>query len=85
MTRVISVCLPLWPIDRRRRQADNTASAEAPLILAGRVGNRRVITAACELAIGQGLRIGMPVSKAQAIIPDLRVEAADPMGDHQSL
>ena len=27
----------------------------------------------------------MPVSKAQAIIPDLRVEAADPMGDHQSL
>ncbi|WP_042244671.1 DNA polymerase Y family protein [Paracoccus sp. PAMC 22219] len=85
MARVISVCLPLWPIDRRRRQADNTASAEAPLILAGRVGNRRVITAACELAIGQGLRIGMPVSKAQAMVPDLRIEAADPAADHQSL
>ncbi|QDA35926.1 DNA polymerase Y family protein (plasmid) [Paracoccus liaowanqingii] len=85
MARVISVCLPMWPIDRLRRLADSTPSAEAPLILVGRVGNRRVVTAACEAAMGLGLRIGMPVSKAQALVPDLRVEAADPRADLEAL
>ncbi|TJZ89343.1 DNA polymerase Y family protein, partial [Paracoccus gahaiensis] len=85
MARVISVCLPMWPIDRLQRQADSTPSAEAPLILVGRLSNRRVVTAACEAAMGLGLRIGMPVSKAQALVPDLRVEAADPRADLEAL
>ena len=47
MARVISVFLPMWPIDRLRRQAGDAASASrAPLVLAGRTGNRRLITAA---------------------------------------
>lgn len=74
----------MWPIDRLRRQAD-APSAEAPLILAGRIGNRRVVTAACDLAQGLGLRVGMPVSKAQAQVPDLRIEQADPRADQQGL
>ncbi|MFN4059787.1 MAG: Y-family DNA polymerase [Paracoccus hibiscisoli] len=84
MTRVISVCLPMWPIDRLQRRAD-TPSAEAPLILAGRVGNRRVITAACHAARGLGLHVGMPVAKAQALVPDLRIEPADPRADLDAL
>ncbi|MFN4100376.1 MAG: Y-family DNA polymerase [Pararhodobacter sp.] len=85
MARVISVCLPMWPIDRLRRQADSTLSAEAPLILVGRVGNRRVVTAACEAAMGLGLRVGMPVSKAQALVPELRIEPAEPRADLEAL
>ncbi|MFN4102435.1 MAG: Y-family DNA polymerase, partial [Pararhodobacter sp.] len=77
--------MPMWPIDRLRRQADSTLSAEAPLILVGRVGNRRVVTAACEAATGLGLRVGMAVSKAQALVPELRIEPADPRADLDAL
>ena len=83
MARVISVCLPMWPIDRLRRVGD-TPSDSAPLILSGRAGSRRVVTAACDRALALGLRPGMPVSKAQAMIPDLRVEPADPDADMAS-
>ena len=48
MARVISVFLPLWPVDRLRRQ-DGTPS-DRPLVLAGRIGNRRVVTAVDALA-----------------------------------
>ena len=71
MARVISVFLPMWPVDRLRRQ-DGTPSdrpPERPLVLAGRIGNRRLLTAVDALAAGLGLRPGMPVSKAQALVP----------------
>ena len=54
MARVISVFLPLWPVDRLRRQ-DGTPSdrpPDRPLVLAGRVGNRRVLTAVDAAAAG---------------------------------
>ena len=79
MARVISVFLPMWPVERLRRQ-DGTLSdrpPDRPLVLAGRVGNRRLLTAVDALAAGLGLRPGMPVSKAQALAPDLRIEPAN--------
>ncbi|MEE2861626.1 MAG: DNA polymerase Y family protein [Pseudomonadota bacterium] len=83
MARVVSVFLPMWPIDRLRRQED--APSDKPLILAGRAGNRRLVTAACPAAQALGLRPGMPVVKAQALVPDLRIEPADPNADFESL
>jgi len=74
----------MWPIDRLRRTGGGP-SDEAPLILAGRANSRRVVTAACEAAAELGLRIGMPVSKAQALVPDLRVEQADLHADLDAL
>ena len=86
MARVISVFLPMWPIDRLRRQAGGAASASrAPLVLAGRTGNRRLITAADAAAQRLGLRPGMPVSKAQAMVPELQILPADPAADAESL
>ena len=87
MARVISVTLPLWPIDRLRRSAPEgiPASDARPLVLAGRVGNRRLVTAACAVAQELGLHAGMPVSKAQAMIPDLQVMPHDPQADAASL
>ena len=73
----------MWPVDRLRRQ-DGTPS-DRPLVLAGRIGSRRVVTAVDALAAGVGLRPGMPVSKAQALVPDLRIEAADAAEDLASL
>ncbi|MDM7459067.1 MAG: DNA polymerase Y family protein, partial [Paracoccus sp. (in: a-proteobacteria)] len=90
MARVISVCLPMWPIDRLRRAGDTSAGdggtdGDGPLILAGSMANRRVVTAACTRARSLGLRPGMAVSKAQAMVPDLCVRPADPQGDLAAL
>jgi len=86
MARVVSVFLPNWPTDRLRRQAGDTAPpADAPLVVASRVGNRRVLTAVDETAQTLGLRVGMPVSKAQALVPGLLIEPADPVADADSL
>ncbi|MBO9454629.1 DNA polymerase Y family protein [Paracoccus sp. R12_1] len=83
MARVISVFLPMWPLDRLRRQDDSPS--DRPLVLAGRIGNRRVLTAVDAGAAGLGLAAGMPVSKAQALVPDLRIEAGNPQADLASL
>ena len=86
MARVISVFLPMWPTDRLRRRAGPDApSAEGPLILAGRDGSRRIVTAVDAAAHGLGLRPGMAVSKAQALVPGLAMEAAEPAEDLASL
>ncbi len=55
------------------------------MVLAGRIGNRRVVTAVDAAAAGLGLRPGMSVSKAQALVQDLRIEAADAAADLASL
>ena len=86
MARVISVFLPTWPTDRLRRKAgDTTPPVEAPLVIAGRDRNRRIVTAADATAQALGLRVGMPVTKAQALVPGLVIEPADPKADAESL
>ncbi|MFN8683606.1 DNA polymerase Y family protein [Paracoccus sp. P2] len=86
MARVISVFLPTWPVDRLRRQAGPAAPpVEAPLIIAGRIGNRRIVTAVGVASQALGLRVGMPVTKAQALVSGLHIEPADPQADAESL
>ena len=64
MTRVVSLFLPSWSTDRLRRKAGDAAPpAEAPLVLIGRDGNRRVVLAADAAAHAAGLRVGMPVTR----------------------
>lgn len=77
----------MWPVERLRRQdaALSDRPPDRPLVLAGRVGNRRVLTAVDALAAGLGLRPGMPVSKAQALVPDLRIAPANVAEDLASL
>lgn len=86
MTRVISVFLPNWPTDRLRRKAGDAAlPADAPLIIAGRERNRRIVTAVDSNAQALGLCVGMPVTKAQALVPGLVIEPADTKADAESL
>ena len=59
--------------------------AEAPLILVGRDGRRRVVLAADAAAQAAGLRGGMPVTKAQMLVPGLIVKDADPGADAMAL
>ena len=86
MTRVVSLFLPSWSTDRLRRKAGDAAPpAEAPLVLIGREGNRRVVLAANAAAVAAGLRPGMPVTKAQVLVPDLIVQDAEPAADVEAL
>lgn len=86
MTRVISLFLPSWSTDRPRRKAGDAAPpVEAPLVLIGRDGNRRVVLAADAAATAAGLRAGMPVTKAQVLVPGLLVQDADPAADAEAL
>ncbi|WP_449256018.1 DUF6504 family protein [Bosea sp. (in: a-proteobacteria)] len=86
MTRVVSLFLPSWSIDRLRRKAGEEAPPpEVPLVLIGRDGNRRVVLAADAAARAAGLWPGMPATKAQVLVPGLAVQDADPSADAEAL
>ena len=86
MTRVVSLFLPTWPTDRlRRKLGDAAPPSETPLVLIGRNGPRRVVVAANVAAMAAGLRIGMPATKAQALVKGLVVHDADPQDDSEAL
>jgi len=59
--------------------------AEAPLVLVGREGRRRVVLAADAAAQRAGLHSGMPVTKAQILVPGLIVRNADLQADAAAL
>ena len=86
MRRVVSLFLPNWPVDRlRRRLGADAPPPEHPLVLTGRIGRRRVVTACNAAAAGSGARVGMAATQAQALIPGLDVRDADPHGDAEAL
>lgn len=86
MRQVVSLFLPTWPIDRLRRRLGRQAPPpDAPLVLAGMEGRRRVLTAASMPARALGLHVGMAVTQAQALVPDLLLMDADPPADEEAL
>lgn len=58
---------------------------DRPLVLVGRDGQRRVVLAADLNAQSAGLRVGMPATKAQALVPGLIVQDARPDEDAAAL
>ena len=90
MARVVSLFLPRWPTDRFRKATGGESpppemAPETPLILVGRQGSRRVVAALDAAAAGLGLRAGMAVARAQALVPGLAIAEADPRGDAEGL
>jgi protein ImuB len=86
MSRVVSLYLPTWPTDRLRRNMGATApDPMTPLVLVGQTGRRRDVAAANTAALKVGLRIGMPATRAQALVKELVIHHADPAADAQAL
>ncbi|KXG85033.1 DUF6504 family protein [Agrobacterium bohemicum] len=86
MQRVVSLYLPTWSTDRYRRALGKQAPPlDRPVVMITRQGSRRVIAAQDVAAAAVGLRLGMPVSKAQAIIPGLIVEELQVAEDAKAL
>jgi protein ImuB len=86
MSRVVSLYLPTWPTDRLRRKMGAAAPDEAtPLVLVGQTGRRREVVAANAAAFQVGLRVGMPATKARALVKELVIHHADPAADAEAL
>jgi protein ImuB len=85
MKRIVSVWLPLWPIERMRRAQPSLVPGEAPLALveAGTHGIR--ITAVNPQAAEQGARIGQALADARAALPALLTQPADRRRDRTAL
>jgi protein ImuB len=65
--------------------AASAPDAAMPLVLVSQTGRRREVTAANVAALKIGLRIGMPATKAQALVKDLVIQHADPVADAEAL
>jgi protein ImuB len=86
MSRVVSLYLPTWPTDRlRRKMAAFAPDPAMPLVLVGQTGQRREVVAANAAALKLGLRIGMPATRAQALVKELVIHQADPVADAEAL
>lgn len=54
-------------------------------MLVGKEGSRRIVTAVSRPAEQAGLRVGMPLTKAHALLPDVLTMPADPAADAAAL
>jgi protein ImuB len=84
MRRVVSLYLPTWPTDRIRRRYDGPPSDE-PLVTALKEGSRRLVAAVDATAHGVGLRPGLTITHAKALVPGLHVVEANPEEDAAAL
>jgi protein ImuB len=57
----------------------------APMILAEQIGQRQIISAACPAALALGLKPGMAVTQARALVPELDIRPADNEADQAVL
>jgi protein ImuB len=84
MKRIVSVWLPFLATDRLCRGVARQQDNGQPLATATTGGVRRLL-AVNPAARSAGLRSGMVVADAQAILPDLRLVAADPLAERALL
>jgi protein ImuB len=74
------------PTDRlRRKQGPVAPPADEPVVTFAHDGRRQVLGAVNSPARALGLAPGMPLAQAQAMIPALRLEPADPAADAAGL
>src|SRR6202165_5688917 len=86
MSRVVSLYLATCHTARLRRKMGAAApDAAMPLVLVGQSGRRREVVAANVAAMQAGLRVGMPATKAQALVRELVIHDADPAADAEAL
>ena len=85
MRRVVSVWFPHWCTDRLQRRRSAHPGNAAAFVTALHDGRKRVLAATDRTAAAQGLRPGMAVAQAMALVPELEVTEADPDADADAL
>jgi protein ImuB len=85
MRRVISIFLPHWLIEARRKRTQRSVAPDKPFAIIGQDGQRQVIVAVNRAARHEGIARGMPLTHARAIVPDLAVAPDEPEQDSAAL
>ena len=85
MKRIVSVWLPLWPIERLKRAQPMLVPDDAALALVGAGVNGIRITAVTPQAAAKGVRIGQALADARAVFPELMTQQADARRDRSAL
>ncbi|HEV2295097.1 MAG TPA: DNA polymerase Y family protein [Tepidisphaeraceae bacterium] len=70
---------------KRKPGQDAQATAYPPLVLIRTVANRQIIVAASDEVISSGIRIGMTLTEAKSLFPNLTHENHNPARDAKSL
>lgn len=78
--RIIALWFPRLPTDRLQRQ-EKTTTASPPLVIVAKVKNAMTLKAVDRQATSLGLSIGQPLANARAMLPDLKIVAADDFAD----
>ncbi len=84
MRRVVSVWFPTLPADRLRRLGGG-APIGTPLITAAHDARRQIVAAVDATAAALGLRAGMALAQARALVPGLAICPAEPDADAAAL
>ena len=98
VTRVLSLYLPMWPIDRVKRHHRRHTTHRCgrsrprevdpyPILLVAYQRGQCVVAARCQLAKKAGIRCGMSLTHARAFLPHgkVSIEPVNPEQDNQAL
>ena len=85
MKRIVSVWLPLWPIERMARAQPAAVPGDAPLALVESGAHGIRITAVNAQAAAAGARVGQALADARAALPGLATQQADLRRDRTAL
>ena len=67
MRRVVSLFLPMWSTDRYRKNTGDAPPRDKPLVMATKIGSRRVIVTADKAAQALGLRPGLTAPRSSQL------------------
>lgn len=89
MVRALSLYLPWWPIERLARR-NGARKRDRPILLVETTAGRQTVVHACPFAVNAGVRPGMTVAHARALLPDASrcepvIREHDPHGDRAAL
>ena len=85
MRRIVSVWLPLWPIERMSRATPVAVPDDLPLALVEPGSHGIRITAVNAKAAAEGVRVGQALTDARAALPALLSRQAEPRRDRVAL
>ena len=85
MSRIVSVWLPRWPIDRLRRRAPGNVPETEPFALVEKGTHGLRISAVNALASAAGVSVGAALPDVRAALPSLAVRPAEPEHDREAL
>lgn len=85
MRRILCLHMPDLPIERARRDAASADEQGRPLVLTRAAGASQVVQRACPRAGALGVRPGLSLGQAHALVPGLVALADEPQRDRAAL